>query len=93
MSGWLAAEIGDKSPDFRAFGGAKLSGLRYGENPHQSAAFYSAGDARPGVATARVSLAVGSVIGVAIYLSIIYGLHASLVRGFDFTVRKLAGEK
>ena len=26
--------------------------LRYGENPHQRAAFYSTGDARPGVATA-----------------------------------------
>ena len=26
--------------------------LRYGENPHQSAAFYGSGDARPGVATA-----------------------------------------
>ncbi|HYV89103.1 MAG TPA: bifunctional phosphoribosylaminoimidazolecarboxamide formyltransferase/IMP cyclohydrolase, partial [Candidatus Polarisedimenticolia bacterium] len=27
--------------------------LRYGENPHQEAAFYKAGEARPGVATAR----------------------------------------
>jgi phosphoribosylaminoimidazolecarboxamide formyltransferase / IMP cyclohydrolase len=27
--------------------------LRYGENPHQSAAFYRTGDSRPGVATAR----------------------------------------
>jgi len=27
--------------------------LRYGENPHQSAAFYRTGDLRPGVATAR----------------------------------------
>ena len=27
--------------------------LRYGENPHQQAAFYVGGDARPGVATAR----------------------------------------
>jgi len=27
--------------------------LRYGENPHQQAAFYKAGEARPGVATAR----------------------------------------
>ncbi|MDC1524819.1 hypothetical protein N8468_08990 [Planktomarina temperata] len=26
--------------------------LRYGENPHQSAAFYTDGQARPGVATA-----------------------------------------
>ncbi|HEX3065900.1 MAG TPA: bifunctional phosphoribosylaminoimidazolecarboxamide formyltransferase/IMP cyclohydrolase, partial [Dongiaceae bacterium] len=27
--------------------------LRYGENPHKQAAFYKAGEARPGVATAR----------------------------------------
>ena len=27
--------------------------LRYGENPHQQAAFYTGGEARPGVATAR----------------------------------------
>jgi phosphoribosylaminoimidazolecarboxamide formyltransferase/IMP cyclohydrolase len=27
--------------------------LRYGENPHQQAAFYTGGNARPGVATAR----------------------------------------
>ena len=27
--------------------------MRYGENPHQSAAFYRTGEARPGVATAR----------------------------------------
>jgi phosphoribosylaminoimidazolecarboxamide formyltransferase/IMP cyclohydrolase len=27
--------------------------LRYGENPHQQAAFYAGGEARPGVATAR----------------------------------------
>jgi phosphoribosylaminoimidazolecarboxamide formyltransferase / IMP cyclohydrolase len=27
--------------------------LRYGENPHQAAAFYSGGERRPGVATAR----------------------------------------
>ena len=27
--------------------------MRYGENPHQDAAFYRAGEARPGVASAR----------------------------------------
>jgi phosphoribosylaminoimidazolecarboxamide formyltransferase/IMP cyclohydrolase len=30
----------------------KLQELRYGENPHQSAAFYGSGEGRPGVATA-----------------------------------------
>ena len=54
VSGWFANELGELSPGFRTFGGARLSGLRYGENPHQNAAFYAAGPARPGVATARV---------------------------------------
>ncbi len=41
------------SPACRAFGGTLVSALRYGENPHQAAAFYASGDPRPGVATAR----------------------------------------
>ncbi|MAY75061.1 MAG: hypothetical protein CMJ31_10165 [Phycisphaerae bacterium] len=45
------------------------------------------------LASARVSLAIGAASGVAIFTAVIYGLHASLVRGFDFTVRKLAGTK
>ena len=38
--------------EWRAFGGRLTLPLRYGENPHQRAAFYASGDARPGVATA-----------------------------------------
>ena len=41
------------APDFRAFGGRLIQSLRYGENPHQTAAFYATPDERPGVATAR----------------------------------------
>src|SRR5207253_11286881 len=37
----------------RAFGGRLIQPLRYGENPHQTAAFYKTPDGRPGVATAR----------------------------------------
>src|ERR1700692_3831233 len=37
----------------RPFGGRLIQPLRYGENPHQSAAFYRTPDKRPGVATAR----------------------------------------
>ncbi|MFT5346769.1 MAG: phosphoribosylaminoimidazolecarboxamide formyltransferase/IMP cyclohydrolase, partial [Dinoroseobacter sp.] len=44
--------IGAKTPRRRAFAGALAQTLRYGENPHQSAAFYTDGAARPGVATA-----------------------------------------
>ncbi|MEL6739820.1 MAG: ABC transporter permease subunit [Planctomycetota bacterium] len=46
-----------------------------------------------GMTVARVALAVGAVVAAAIYLAVVYGIHASLVRNFDFTVRKLAGTR
>ncbi|MET0314479.1 MAG: bifunctional phosphoribosylaminoimidazolecarboxamide formyltransferase/IMP cyclohydrolase, partial [Hansschlegelia sp.] len=36
---WLSGEAGDETPTFRALGGTLAQGLRYGENPHQQAAF------------------------------------------------------
>jgi phosphoribosylaminoimidazolecarboxamide formyltransferase/IMP cyclohydrolase len=36
-----------------SFSGEKLQDLRYGENPHQPAAFYSNGDSSPSLATAK----------------------------------------
>jgi phosphoribosylaminoimidazolecarboxamide formyltransferase/IMP cyclohydrolase len=53
ISNWLARETGQAAPTWRAFGGKLSSALRYGENPHQAAAFYVGPEARPGVATAR----------------------------------------
>src|SRR6185369_13553407 len=53
ISNWFARELKDDAPDFRAFGGKLIQSLRYGENPHQTAAFYATPDKRPGVATAR----------------------------------------
>jgi phosphoribosylaminoimidazolecarboxamide formyltransferase/IMP cyclohydrolase len=53
ISNWFAGEIGETQPEWRAFGGKLSVGLRYGENPHQGAAFYVSPDSRPGVATAR----------------------------------------
>ena len=53
ISNWFANELGETAPAYRAFGGKLLQPLRYGENPHQSAAFYRAPDQRFGVATAR----------------------------------------
>ena len=51
VSTWMAAQVGD-TPRRRTFGGTLTQTLRYGENPHQAAAFYTDGSARPGVATA-----------------------------------------
>lgn len=52
VSGWMAAQQGDATPRRRAVAGQLAQVLRYGENPHQTAAFYKDGSARPGVATA-----------------------------------------
>ncbi|OJU13921.1 MAG: bifunctional phosphoribosylaminoimidazolecarboxamide formyltransferase/IMP cyclohydrolase [Alphaproteobacteria bacterium 64-11] len=53
FAGQLEAEGADAPPRRRAFGGLLRQPLRYGENPHQKAAFYVDGDPRPGVAGAR----------------------------------------
>src|ERR1043165_1166663 len=57
VSNWFAGELAKEGdhlpPRRRSFGGLLRQGLRYGENPHQEAAFYADGSARPGVATAR----------------------------------------
>ena len=53
IANWFAARLGDAAPDFRTFGGRLVEALRYGENPHQTAAFYRTLELRRGVATAR----------------------------------------
>jgi phosphoribosylaminoimidazolecarboxamide formyltransferase/IMP cyclohydrolase len=53
ISNWFAGAIGEIAPPYRAFGGKLAEALRYGENPHQSAAFYRTPEQRFGVATAR----------------------------------------
>jgi phosphoribosylaminoimidazolecarboxamide formyltransferase/IMP cyclohydrolase len=53
IANWLAGELGERAPAYRTFGGRLIEALRYGENPHQSAAFYRTPDARFGVATAQ----------------------------------------
>jgi phosphoribosylaminoimidazolecarboxamide formyltransferase/IMP cyclohydrolase len=53
VSTWMAGEIGEATPRYRSFAGKLAQPLRYGENPHQNAAFYTDGSRRPGVAIAR----------------------------------------
>lgn len=53
VSTWMAEQVGDAAPRRRAFAGTLGQTLRYGENPHQQAAFYRNGSPRPGVATAK----------------------------------------
>ncbi len=51
IAAWFAERRGEEFPRRLAFAGTLRQTLRYGENPHQSAAFYVNGT-RPGVATA-----------------------------------------
>ncbi len=53
VSGWFAASLGEAFPSRATLTGTLAQTLRYGENPHQSAAFYRTAEARPGVSTAR----------------------------------------
>ncbi len=53
VSAWMAEALAETTPRRRAVAGKLAQSLRYGENPHQAAAFYRDGSARPGVATAR----------------------------------------
>ena len=52
VSAWMAEALREPTPRRRAFAGELAQSLRYGENPHQAAAFYTDGSNRPGVATA-----------------------------------------
>ena len=49
IADWMA---GDEFGESMTLAGRRLQNLRYGENPHQKAALYAAGSARPGVAGA-----------------------------------------
>ncbi|MEO1138822.1 MAG: bifunctional phosphoribosylaminoimidazolecarboxamide formyltransferase/IMP cyclohydrolase [Pseudomonadota bacterium] len=53
VSGWMTNALNEAAPRRRAVAGQLAQTLRYGENPHQSAAFYTDGTSRPGVATAQ----------------------------------------
>jgi len=52
ISNWFAAQLNNEFPERVAFGASLRQTLRYGENPHQRAAFYVTGGNRPGIATA-----------------------------------------
>ena len=53
ISTWMAGDLGEPFPERITVAGALQSELRYGENPHQRAAFYVTDRARRGLATAR----------------------------------------
>jgi phosphoribosylaminoimidazolecarboxamide formyltransferase/IMP cyclohydrolase len=54
IANWMAEDLGVETPRYRTIGGVLREEMRYGENPHQKAAFYVTSDKRPGVANARL---------------------------------------
>jgi phosphoribosylaminoimidazolecarboxamide formyltransferase/IMP cyclohydrolase len=54
ISNWFADALSIDTPRHRVIGGALKEEMRYGENPHQKAAFYVTGEQRPGVSTAAL---------------------------------------
>jgi len=61
VSGWMAAAIGQETPRRRAFAGTLAQGLRYGENPHQRAAFYA--ETRSPLAASRAATTKSGDVG------------------------------
>jgi phosphoribosylaminoimidazolecarboxamide formyltransferase/IMP cyclohydrolase len=54
ISNWMAEALEMETPTYRTIGGILREEMRYGENPHQKAAFYVTGDPRPGVSNATL---------------------------------------
>lgn len=52
ISAWYAGQIGETFPERMSLTGTKVQECRYGENPHQVAAFYSNNEERAGISTA-----------------------------------------
>ncbi|HET6520364.1 MAG TPA: bifunctional phosphoribosylaminoimidazolecarboxamide formyltransferase/IMP cyclohydrolase [Geminicoccaceae bacterium] len=53
IAAWFAEQEGERFPRRLVIGAELRQVARYGENPHQRAAFYATGERRPGVGTAR----------------------------------------
>ena len=53
IAAWFERQTGGTWPSRKTFSGQLQSAMRYGENPHQTAALYVSPSPRPGVATAR----------------------------------------
>ena len=53
IAAWFASQTAEPFPRRVSIAGTRVQPLRYGENPHQKAAFYTSGAPRYGVATAR----------------------------------------
>ncbi|HPS52207.1 MAG TPA: bifunctional phosphoribosylaminoimidazolecarboxamide formyltransferase/IMP cyclohydrolase [Phycisphaerae bacterium] len=62
ISGYLAEQLGQEFPDRFSVSFRKSSELRYGENPHQKAAFYVSGEAEKEPCMGRAKILGGKAI-------------------------------
>jgi len=53
IASWFAEQQGEVLPERLTLAAERVQVTRYGENPHQQAAFYKSGQDRPGVASAE----------------------------------------
>lgn len=91
LCGWQsAADIELLGPALAAFNPVTL--LHASVMPEVSMLDTVSTDAA-GIRRARVSLAIGAAVSAGAHVGVVFGIHAALVRGFDFTVRKLAGTR
>ncbi|WP_144751643.1 bifunctional phosphoribosylaminoimidazolecarboxamide formyltransferase/IMP cyclohydrolase [Bartonella saheliensis] len=54
IAAWFAKDLKIETPSWQSFSGHLETVMRYGENPHQTAAFYRNNEKRFGVATAKL---------------------------------------
>jgi len=53
IANWFTVQVGESFPERLTVSAKRRQTLRYGENPHLTAAFYANDTARPGIASAR----------------------------------------
>ena len=62
IANYFVDQLGETNPVLRVQSGKLKQSLRYGENPHQIAGFYSDGSARPGIASATQITGKGTIL-------------------------------
>ena len=62
IAGWLARETGEEFPERVVLAGTRRQLLRYGENPHQRAAFYATGARAHGPRRGHAAPGQGAVV-------------------------------
>jgi len=80
IAAWLGSQMGDDLPDEGSIPIRRMESLRYGENPHQEAAFYS----EPGPPGARSLAEVKQLQGKTLSFNNLADLDATLRAVFHF---------